>query len=195
MKKILKNALAMLLSAAIFLGVSYLYLNYNFKKETAAADQKQDRVPYKQTPQNAEIVFDLPDKSKLYVLLDFQNMQINVSQSSSNISIVYTLELTMPLLEGLIDRVGGINLNTDGKILRYVGVQVCDLIENGYDSHLKNEIIMQIFKQISVNGFSKSDFIYLIENSKGDLKLVDCLDWICYIKEMSGKMQMSTDKS
>ncbi len=192
LKRIFKVVLTTFLATLVFLGVAYLYLNYNFKRDIAA-DQKEYNVPYEQRPQNAEILFELPYNGRLSVLLDFENMQIIVSDQETQAYEYYYITLTKPMIEGIVDRVGGVNLKIDGETFRYTGVQVADLLSGGYGSDLKNQIINQVFAQISKNGFFKSDFIYLIENAETDLSLVDCLGWIGYIKQMNITVQMSTD--
>ncbi len=198
MKKIFKNALMILMCGAIFFGVSYGYLSYNFNKNIAA-DQKEYKVPYRQTPQNKGVLFILPDNSGILCYLDFDNMGIDLLSISNvdkgiksyrDYSVDYTVQLDSNAVEGIVDMVGGINLELDGDMMRYTGVQVVDIIASGCDEKLKNQIIIEIFKQISKNSFSKADLIYIIENTKNNLSIIDCIYWVGYIEEMCGKIQL-----
>ena len=97
----------------------------------------------------------------------------------------YTVEADYDLIEGIIDRVGGVDIAIDGKKYRYTGVQVVDMLSSGKSAQIKNQIIANVFKQISRKGFSKDDFVFIVENTKTDISIIDCLYWLDYIKDMS----------
>ncbi|MBQ8267756.1 MAG: hypothetical protein IJZ21_05170, partial [Clostridia bacterium] len=97
-------------------------------------------------------------------------------------------ETDYQLIGGIVDRVGGVNVEVNGETLRYTGVQIIDLISVNPDEDMKAQVITQIFRQISENNFSKDDFIYIIENSKSNLTVVDCIYWLDYIGEMRGNI-------
>ena len=196
-KGLFKKAFIIFCSALLFFGGAYAYLYYNFNKQTATTDQKDYTVPYEKLPDNAGIAFLLPDSSTLLAYLDFENNCINVLNienydSSNNLYYGYTVDFTVEtdyqFIAGLVDRVGGVNIETNGETLRYTGIQLIDLISTGCDSDIKSQIISQIFEQISKNDFSKDDFVYIIENSKSNLSVVDCIYWLDYIGEMSGRI-------
>ncbi len=197
MKNILKRAFIIFFCTVLFLGLSYAYLSYNFSKRSAAADQKEYDVPYERLPQNAGVAFTFDDGSAILAHLDFEDECIRLlsiddfegdSVSYSGYFADYTVEVSYSLVSGIIDRVGGINLNLGEESLRYTGSQVVELISKGYDSGLKREILLKIFEQISKNAFSKDDLVYIIENSKSNLSIIDCLYWLEYLKKMSSKI-------
>ncbi len=192
MKEILKRILIILSSGLIFFGVAYGYLSYSFKKSTAA-DQKEYSVPYRQIPQNTAVLVILPSGKCLSVVLDFQNMEIKVSDQAFDGDDYYSLTLSEAALAGIIDRIGGVNITIDGETYRYTGAQITECIKGGCDGELFTQIVTQIFTQISKNGFSKSDFVYLLEGVKTNLTVVDCISWIGYIKEMNIVLKLSSE--
>lgn len=188
-----KRAFIVVFSALIFFFSAYAYLNYNLNKQTAKADQKDYNVPYKNIPDNTGIAFLLPDSSAVVAYLDFENSCINVAKVQNydlandlyyGYTVNFVIETDYQLIGGIIDRVGGVNIEAGGEILRYTGVQVIDLISVNEDENIKDQIITQIFSQIWKNNFSKDDFVYIIENSKSNLTVVDCIYWLDYINEM-----------
>lgn len=193
-KGLFKSAFIIIFCGALLFGAAYAYLYYNFNKQTAKAEQKDYTVPYKNVPDNAGIAFLLPDSSGVVAYLDFENSCINVINIENydtgndlyyGYTVDFIVEADYQLIAGIADRVGGVNVETNGKTMRYTGVQILDLISVSSDANIKTQIIMQIFKQISENDFSKDDFVYIIENAESNLTVIDCIYWIEYIDEMS----------
>lgn len=193
-KSIFKTAFIIVLSAIVFFFASYFYLDRNFKQQAAATERKDTTVPYKNLPDNAGIAFVLPDFSAVLVYLDFENNSVavlNVEDYDASNSVYYgysvdfTVETDYELIGGIVDRIGGVNIEKNGETLRYTGVQVIDLISENQDATLKKQLILQIFEQFSKNNFSKEDFIYIIENSKTDLSLIDVIDWLDRIDKIN----------
>lgn len=198
-KNLFKKAIVIVGSMLIFFFGAYAYLNYNLNKQTAKTDQKDYTVPYENLPDNTGIVFSLPSGSAVMAYLDFENNCINVVNiekydSSNNMYYGYiadfVVETDYQLIGGIIDRVGGVNIEINGETLRYTGVQVIDLISVKYDESIKMQIISQIFEQISKIGFSKEDFVYIIENSNGNLTIVDCIYWLDNIDEICANINI-----
>ena len=192
LKSVLKKAFIILFCGVLFFGISYTYLYFNFK-ETAAADQKDYNVPYKNLPDNVGVSFLLPDSSALLMYFDFENNIINVVNIeqydfTNDLYYGYTanfiVQLDYYLIAEIIDRVGGVNIELNGEVLRYTGVQIMDLISSNITDDLKPKIITSIFNQISQNKLSTEDFLYIIENSEGDLEVVDCIYWLDYATDM-----------
>lgn len=174
--------------------MAYAYLDYNFNKTAAKIDQKDYTTPYVKLPENKGLVFVFPDNTATLIYLDFEKeniklVNINVYDELCpeyfGYSADYAISVSYDLVEGIIDRVGGIDITHNGETMRYTGVQVIDMIAYGKVDDIKHQILMQIFKKISKNSFSKDDLVYLIENGKGNLSFIDCIDWLNYIKSMS----------
>lgn len=198
LKRIFKTAIITFLSGAIFFGAAYAYLDYNFNKSVRDTDQKDYTVPYIRTPESRGVALLLPNGSATLAYLEFDEECIRLLDIESfdescpeyyGYTVDYTIQISYELIEGIVDRVGGIELEIDGQKQRYTGVQVIDLIAYGRVKDLKREIILQVFDKISKNSFSKDDFVYIIENSKSNLSFIECFDWIDYLKDMSGRVQ------
>lgn len=199
LKNIIKRAFIIFLCGMLFFGLAYAYLYFNFNKPIAKADQKDYTVPYNPMPENAGVAFLLPDSSAVLAFLDFENGCINVVNIEkydvhNKLYYGYTADFTVQtdyeLISGIIDRVGGINIEISGETLRYTGVQVVELISEKQNTNIKPQIIYGIFKQISKNNFSKDDFLYIIENSSSDLKLVDCIYWLEHIDNLCSRINI-----
>ncbi len=197
LKRALKIAIITFLSGAVFFGAAYTYLDYNLNKAIKDTDQKDYTVPYVRTPESCGIAFIFPNNSAMLTYLDFETECIWLLDIESfdhtrpeyyGYTADYTVQISYELIEGIIDRVGGIELEYGGQKLRYTGVQVIDLIAHIGEQDIKRQIILQVFSKISKNSFSKDDFVYIIENSESNLSFVDCIDWIDYLKDMSGRV-------
>ena len=194
-KRIFKNALIIFLSGLLFFGVTYAYLKFSINKPTDSTNKVENKVMYEKTPQNKGIIITFSHGDALLVYLDFKNRQINLVNVENydtactqyyGYTVDYTVKSSYTLLQEMVDRVGGVNFEYNGKTMRYTGTQVVEMFEKGYENKIKNQIISQIFLKISENSLSKQDLIYLIENCKTDMSFVDCIYWLDYIKEMSG---------
>lgn len=181
----------------MFFGISYGYLRYHINKTLTEADQKEYAVPYERRPDNKGIAFVFPDNSATLVFLDFENLcirlldipQFEAQKTEYNgYTVDYEVEMNLTLVEGIVDRVGGIDLEIDGVVMRYTGVQVAELISAKDGNSLKQQLLSQIFEQIEKNNFSKEDFVYIIENSENNLSFIDCIFWLDYLKDMSGRI-------
>lgn len=176
----------------LFFGIAYSYLQLSLNG-AFSTDNKDQQTPYKIYPKNSGVAIVLDDGSAVLAYLDFKNNNIKLVdipqfdkgiEEYNGFSVDYTVQTNSTLLEGVIDRVGGVNLKCDGKKMRYTGNQVVELISNGCENELKQQLFLQIFNQIAKNDFSKSDFVYIMENSKSNLSIVECITWIDYLPDM-----------
>ena len=151
-------------------------------------------VPYNRYPENEGILLTFPNQSAVILYLDFEDSCIellDVEKVNENQNVYhgypvdYTISVNYELVEGLINRVGGINLDYNGEKLRYTGSQAVALISQGCDVELRKQFLLKFFEQLSKNDFSRSDLVYIMENSKSDLSIIDCLDWIDHLPKMS----------
>lgn len=178
----------------MFLGVSFGYLKYNFGIKTTQINQKADYVPYQKTPSNCGMTFVFPESNAYLFYLDFENLRINVINIPEFDEKIYSyngctndfqMYADSQFVEGIIDRIGGIDLTNQSETLRYTGSQVIDYLANDTSMNVRQKIISQILKKFSKNGFSKDDFVYIIENSESNLDFIDGIYWIDYLKDMS----------
>lgn len=180
----------------IFVGGGYLYLN----RELSTVENKTYSVPYySPAPENAGVMFRIGQQGVL-VYLDFEDNNIRFVYDTKDTptggllygyTVDYTVESDFDLLSGIVDILGGIELERDGEILRYTGVQVSELLlKNNCDRDLCDEVILKITEKVKNTGFQNEDFLYIIENSSTDLSLPDCYYWREYISALCGNVQI-----
>lgn len=193
-RKIFKTALIIFISTVVFSASAYAYLYTSLKSDDSKADTKEESIPYYSLPYNCGVMFALPGGGGCLMYLDFEKSSVQVYFTDSydrerirygDYTVDYTVKLDYELIAGIVDRVGGITMDIDGETLRLTGIQTVDIItETPESDDIKRKIISQILLQISKNGFSKEDFVYIIENSGTDLLVPDCFYWQDYIAEL-----------
>ena len=174
----------------IFVGSGYLYLNY----ELEPTEIKQESVPYyTAAPENAGVMFDIcgdrtlcyMDFEKNTLSLIFDNADIKAGEKLYGYTVDYVVNGDYDLLGGIIDIIGGIELELENEVLRYTGVQITDVLSRTANREtLRRKIIPEILKKTEENGFQKEDFLYIIENSDTNLTVPDCYYWSDYIKTL-----------
>lgn len=192
MKKYLKLAIIMFLSSCIFFGASYFYLYESLKNEEKAADIKQNNIPYSEISENRGLLFRINGKKVLF-FLDFQQEISYIVNIDNNDDILddyagypidYKFDIDYYVLSSVVDRIGGLDLEIKNEILRYTGVQVCDIINTDYSPDIPLKIVSAVCKKISETGFSNDDFVFLIDNTNTALTVPECLYWQEYIKSV-----------
>lgn len=189
-KYILKLISVCVLCGIIFIGSGYLYLN----RELETSEIPTEPVPYyNPIPENKGIMFDFHgerilafmnfEESSLNMVFDYYNTP--VGEKLYGYSVDFLVEGDYDLLAGIVNIAEGITLNLSGEDLRYTGVQVVGVLrQNSNDIDLKIRIIEQILKNLKTTGFTRSDFLFLIENSETTLTIPDCYYWSDYIKDL-----------
>lgn len=178
------------LSGIIFIGSGYLYLN----RELETAENPTESIPYyNPIPENAGIMFDIYGDRTLF-FMNFEEESLTAIYDDKNTavgeklygySVDFLIEGDYDLLAGIINIAEGITLSVSGEELRYTGVQVVALINQADNkTELKTEITKKIINKLKVIGFSREDFLFLIENSKTSLTIPDCYYWSDYIEEL-----------
>lgn len=181
----------------IFVGAGYLYLN----RELGEVENKVPSVPYYQSaPDNKGVMFDISGERCLFYM-DFERRQLTVIYDDNNTplggylygyTVDYEIEGDYDLLAGIIDILGGLELENEEGILRYTGVQVTDILMHTADNeNFIRDIVSEILHKVSKNGFGNEDFLYIIENSKTNLTVPDCYYWRDYISEICSNVQIA----
>lgn len=188
-KIFLKTVIIGLMCSAIFIGSGYLYLENSLKP----AESPAESIPYYSTPENAGVLFQICGNSTL-IFLDFENKSLkcifadNIPIDEGKIagySIDFTVSGNYELLGGIVDCVGGIELETNDTTFSFTGIQVEELFSTTTNTGaIKKQTIQKIFEKIRENGFKKEDILYIIKNSETDLSVPDCYYWNDYIKEL-----------
>lgn len=182
--------------AAVLFGVGYGYLQYSLTPNETEAEAKDFSVPYTAVEANQGVLFSFPDGSGVLIYLDFsipRTTAVIMDECDPNRGAYsgypanFTVAADYPLIGGIIDRVGGVELDIDGERLRYTGVQVQELLSVGCSGELREAIVTQVVEKISQDGFATDDFVYIIENSDTDLTVPDCYTWAQQMKEMCAR--------
>lgn len=188
-RKTVLSLIAIILACClIFFGSAYLYLVYDRNRASSRTEIKNSSVPYLAAlPENAGLLFSFPDDSAALFYLDFTAKRLTVvpiddrvtaSTSYYGYPVTYTVKAGYPLITGIIDRVGGIELDLGEGILRYTGVQVTALLSVDADAAaMRCAVLQAVISKISVSGLTRQDFVYIIGNSETDLTVPDCYPW------------------
>ena len=200
MKKKLKRVFiyffAVVSAAVVFLLFSAAYLRPQIEKQNAAAEDNSE--PYYTGPKSSGLHFVFEGGKGFFVYLDFKSSKayfcLTDLQDETRIKdmpVSFIIKSDYTLLSGIIDRVGGVETIIEGTPGRYTGEQIVEaLAQNPQDDELRINIALSVFSKISKNGFSKEDFVYIIENSGTDLLVPDCFYWQDYIKDTLSNVEV-----
>ncbi len=192
-RTVLKTAFVIFFCFILFFGGSYAYLWGSLNQNQQAADKKEYKVPYNSIPVNCGILVNAPSDRKWLFYLDFTDTNCTViscddikqdTKTHLGYTVDYNVTLDYDTVSGIIDRIGGIELEYEGERLRYTGIQAVDLLYMQDSDDIARDIIIAIFGAISKNGFSKSDFVYIIDSGNTDLTVPVCFDWPQYISAL-----------
>lgn len=193
MKKYIKTAIIIFLCGAVFFVSAFLYLNFSLKESKIKTDNTEKNIPYFDYPQSCGILLCLPDEKKVMFYLDFEqeiSYIINIDNYYDNLDsyvgypIDYKISANYYTLSLVFDRVGGIDMEIDENVLRYTGIQVCDMLALNDSSEFRLKVISAFCERLAKRGFSAEDFKYLISRCDTDLKMPICLYWQDYVKSM-----------
>lgn len=192
-KKSIKHLFIFLSCGLLFFFSAYLYL-YTGLESSKETEVKENTIPYeKAVPEDTGLLIKFESGSAVMVFLDFSYERIlaaviddytDGAELRLGYDIQYTFDANNTFLEGVVDRLGGIDLDIENAPMRYTGVQVNDLVSKNDDGELKRQILSAIFAKISKVGFSTDDFVYMIENSDTALTVPDCIYWAEHIGNM-----------
>ena len=200
-KRFFKASVSCLICVVFFVGVSYAYLSSETEKAKTDVEKVKNDEPYaNNTPTNCGLLLSMPDNTGLLFYLDFLKTGITVitvdnindiENEYRGYSVDYHIYADYSLVSGIIDRIGGIEIEENGETLRLTGVQVVEKLGTDTERLAKYRILKSVFKSISENGLSRSDFIYIIENCDStELSLPDCFYWSNYIKDMGANISI-----
>ena len=201
LRRATRPAFAAVFSAIAFFACSFAVLNSANESERSpeiAAEQKQTDVPYRKLPENKNICLCFEGGDACILQLDFENGQIlavyideyrGKKETYFGYKIDYTVHLSNDTVGQIIDRLGGLNLQTLEGEMRCTGVQVQQMMREVEDEkEFKKTVILKIFEQICKNGFTKEDLLYIIEEDISDLSLVDTFYWHSYLPDMAARI-------
>lgn len=185
---ILKTAMSSVLCFTMFISIGYLYLNSTAK---TPAETKEEEIPYYQIPEEKGIMLDIGE-SRILFHLGFGEKILSVVYADEmdgdviyGYSVDYVMKTDYTALEGIVDAIGGIDLEVGGEVLNYTGTQIIELLNTTVDkSILRRDITERVIYGISEKGMTVDDFLLLIENSETDLTVSDCYFWAEHMAEL-----------
>jgi hypothetical protein len=186
---ILKTVWVSALCLVVFVAGGYFYLD-NANKPT---EIKQENVPYRQLPENCGILVE-SESGKTLFYMDFETESLKVVGAEEiTLSAVefggypvnYRLNTDYIMLEGFVDRLGGIDIEIESETLNYSGAQVSEIIKyNTVPTEIYRSIIKGLVERIANSGIATADLVFIIENSATDLEVGECYFWAEYMKNM-----------
>ncbi|MBR0467096.1 MAG: hypothetical protein IJJ40_06390 [Clostridia bacterium] len=188
-KTVVRFLVSAFVCLSFFMLSSVVFLNYHNTSKSVTKEKTDE--PYYTGPKSAGLLFTFGANEGFFVFFDFKEektyFKLTKDDNKTRISdkvVNYVIECDYDTLSGIIDRTGGVTLELEGQYRRYTGEQVVELLASyPFDSNIRISIAKEVFKNIQNNGFSKDDFVYIIENSGTDLLVPDCFYWSDYIKD------------
>ncbi len=168
-----------------------------WQENSTQTEKNQVSEPYfPPPPENTPIVFLWEEGGGEIVYLNFEKNEILITilpdDCDENSPLVYgyrdfeAVRATYLLLSGLVDRLGGVEIEENGEILRLTGAQIAPFLgTTSEDFTLKRKVISAIFRKIAILGFSNNDFMFIINNSNTSLSFPDCYGFEERIAEMA----------
>lgn len=188
-------SLAVLVTAATFvlLAVGILWQGSGNKN---ANKNQSGEIYTPPPPQNTALMFLWAEGGGEIFYLDFADKKITATilpkNCDENAALVYgyhefeAVKADFLLVSSVIDRLGGIEIETNGEKLRFTGMQVTSYVLSDFDDFsLKRQVILSLFEKIASKGFSNDDFMFIINNSNTTLSFPDCYGWETKIAEMA----------
>lgn len=109
------------------------------------------------------------DSEKTFVLL-LGNSATGDEVTSRGYDLDVILEADYSFLAELIDRFGGILLNTESDgLLNFTGVQITELLSKSSDMEFRRRVAERLLGQIYKEGFTLDDIMFLLENTQSPL--------------------------
>lgn len=177
-----------MLCCTLFVCTGYFYL------ESSITDTENEvkQVPYYSVPQNAGITVEIGEDTT-FIYLSFEDERVIVvseGEQSDFVRYGYTVDFSLStdfeMLSGLVDRLGGIDIEKDGETYCYMGTQVANLLD--FSSEFKRDkitVLESLLARIGQVGLTVDDLLYIISRSETNLTLPDCYFWAEYLKDMS----------
>lgn len=187
--RILILCTVILLCMCAFVGCGYLYLELDSRLRTQSADTRPSAVPYSTVPESAVIRFFLSEHTHMLLQLDFKGGRLSAELSPEpNAPADYTLQPDSGALAGFIDRLGGVELTQEGRVLRYTGSQAVKLAaENAVETA---DILQAVFDKIAGQGVTRAQLTYLLENSQTDLTVPICFSWPEWLRQLCANAEI-----
>lgn len=174
-----------------FFGLAFLYLALDYKSSASSekASGTVENIPYTSVSESVTVKYIFSDGTSALLKLDFSSEKLTAFLSYENISEPdYELQPLSGAAAGFIDRLGGVELQFENRVLRYTGEQAVRLTENGTVS--KKDILRAVFDKIALSGITRSQLTFLLQNSKTQLTVPICYSWPEWLKEICARAEI-----
>lgn len=173
----------------LFAGFGWIYLKLNSTAQLKNASVSETEIPYFSVPRNTSVLYIFSNKSTALLILDFAEKKLTaVLNPDSSIDYDYTLQPLSGTSDGFIDRLGGLELEQNGKIFRYTGSQAVKLLANGAIN--EEPLLRAVFNRIAVLGLTRSQMTFLLQNSKTELTVPICYSWPEWLCELCANAEI-----
>lgn len=198
MNKKFKKAIYFLLSVTLTASLMSAAAFFVFNTDNAKTDSVVESVPYYEEtpPDNVGLLFRFDTHTSVFFSLDFYQEKISVILFDTKITkqtvldygyiVDYVFDADYIFLADFIDRFGGIEMQIDGDLRRYTGIQVTAMLEEGKVQ--RREVIVSLLSKINFTGFSKNDLTFIIKNTDTSLNFPSGYPMITYIKHLCGRV-------
>lgn len=191
-KKVFGIIFTVIVCSAVFFLFSAAYLDYSMKNESET-EGKAESEPYYWYPTSSGVLFKFESGQNCLIYLDFERgssvavfTELESPVRIGKYTVDYTVNADLELIAGIIDRLGGLETESEGEAKRLTGIMVTDMISKSSDTKkTSTEFLYLIFDEIAKKGFSKDDFVYIIKNTDTDLLVPDCFYWEDYMQNIS----------
>lgn len=158
-----------------FAGMGLIYLKIDGSSSEEAAESEEN-MPYSSVPAEVTVKYVFSDKTDALLYLEFSAERLTaVLGADEAAEYDYELQPLSGTAAGFIDRLGGLEILSDNKVLRYTGSQAVKLLsENAVE---KKAVLQAVFEKIASQGITRSQLTFLLQNSKTELTVPLCYSW------------------
>lgn len=193
-KSIITTALiTLVILLGISVGVALLLVPAVIGTPESPAGENVSGVGYASPPQNQALLITTATEQGALILLNFDDtlthiylFEENAEESVASLPYVVTCRMEIPedFLGRLCDRLGGIDIEQEGKTQRYFSASLSEYAGKSPSKEKMLIISKSFFEKIANIGLSSEDFMYIIELCNTDLTYSVCYGWINNISEM-----------
>ncbi len=193
--RIVPLLISVIVSSAVFFAIGLLLLpaEIGTGDDPAPVGDSVSGIPYS-SPENAALLFTMPDGSGALLYLDFESTVLEVTvygnhaeeqAEKSRYSVYYKMAGSTAFLASLSDRIGGIELAEGGSKRRYFSAGLGQKLSERLSLSEKKEIAAAFFEKTSKMGLSSEDFTFIIEETDTNLSYPVCFGWLPYIEALA----------
>lgn len=176
-----------------FAGLGWIYLRLEGRSEKRTVSEAENKIPYSSVPQEADILYTFSNRTQALLSLNFAEGTVTAAlEPAPDAFFDYELQPLSGAVEGFIDRLGGLEVEQGGKILRYTGSQAVKLLADGAVG--EEELLRAAFDKIAQNGITRSQITFLLQNSRTDLTVPICYSWPEWLKELCANSSIINGK-